>query len=191
MNFRKIAFALAALFVVAAEPAFAAQQMLCSTTASPRRVTNTSSTASPQPAYQLNGRGCALIAQADIGFFVSQGYTAASSDNAAFLVTGALPASGTADIVGPSVPAGAYIQQIVIQNTTANAVTGGVSVGTTANGTDVVVAQACAANCLVFITDATLLKRVFSTTVTTPLHFAPVTSSNTANLTISVLYAYF
>jgi hypothetical protein len=181
--------AFAALF--ATIPADAAQQMLCSNTPNARQVTNYSSTASPQPTYNLNARGCALIAQADIGYFLTQGYTVQSSDNAALFTTGALPASGTADIVGPSIPAGAYLQQIIIQNTTANAVTGGVSIGTTANGTDVVAAQACAANCLVFVTDATLLKRVFSTTTATTLHIAPVTSSNTANLTISFLYAYF
>ena len=132
-----------------------------------------------------------LIAQADIGYFLTQGYIVASSDNSFIFTTGALPASGTTDIVGPAIPPGAYIQQIIWQNTTANAVTGGMSVGTTANGTDVVAAQALAANALVFTTDALLLKRVFSTTASTVLHFAPVTSSNTANLTITILYAYF
>jgi hypothetical protein len=194
MKFSRIVSAVAALAcaaLFAASAADAAQQMLCSNTANARQVTNYSSTATPQPTYNLNARGCALIAQVDIGYFLTQGYTVQSSDNGALFTTGALPASGTTDIVGPSIPPGAYIQQIIIQNTTANAVTGGVSIGTTANGTDVVAAQACAANCLVFVTDATLLKRVFSTTVATPLHIAPVTSSNTANLTFSFLYSYF
>ena len=38
------------------------------------RVVNTSSTAATQPSYVLNSDGCALIAAADIGFFLSQGY---------------------------------------------------------------------------------------------------------------------
>jgi hypothetical protein len=141
--------------------------------------------------YVLNSNGCALIAQADIGYFQSQGYVQNPSQNSAFLITGTLPASGTADIVGPVIPAGAYIQQIIWSNTTANAVTGGMSVGTTANGTDVVAAQALGANALTFTTDALLLKRVFSLTAATTLHFAPVTSSNSAALNITVVYAYF
>jgi len=196
MNIRKSLIAVAlALFALAA-PAQAAQQMMCSPDVAggvqgPRRVVNTASTASPQPAYQLNSLGCAVIAQADVGFFAAQGFSQASSQNTILFTTGTLPASGTADIVGPSIPAGAYIQQIIWNNTTANAVTGGMSVGTTANGTDVVAAQALAANALVFTTDALLLKRVFSLTAATPLHFAPVTSSNTANLTITIIYGYF
>lgn len=141
--------------------------------------------------YTLNSNGCALVAQADIGYFLSQGFLQNSSQTSVFLITGALPASGTADIVGPVIPAGAYIQQIIWSNTTANAVTGGMSVGTTANGTDVVAAQALAANAMTFTTDALLLKRVFSATAATTLHFAPVTSSNSANLNITVVYAYF
>ena len=189
---RNLAFAAAALLGIAlAAPADAAQQYLCSASGSARQVTNIASTASPQPVYSLNAKGCALFAQADVGFFLTQGYTPFSSDNSVFLVTGTLPASGTANIVGPNIPPGAYIQQIIIQNLTGNAVTGGVSVGTTANGTDVVAAQAVGANGLVFVTDATLLKRVFSTTVATTLNFAPVTSSNTASLVITVLIGYF
>ena len=143
-------------------------------------------------AYSLNSAGCTLIGSADVGYFLSQGYTQSSLGGTIIYTTGALPASGTTDIPIPTaVPAGAYIKMIVIQNTTANAVTGGVSIGTTANGTDVVAAQAVAANALVFVTDATLLKRVFSATASTVLHAAPVTSSNTSNLTFSIVYDYF
>lgn len=182
------ALAFAALFNTTAD---AAQQYLCSNVANARQVTNYASTASPQPTYNLNAKGCALIAQADIGYFLTQGFIITSSDNSVIFTTGALPASGTTDIVGPAIPPGAYIQMIVWQNTTANAVTGGMSIGTTANGTDVVAAQALAANALVFTTDALLLKRVFSATTATTLHFAPITSSNTANLTITIVYGYF
>lgn len=179
----------AALF--AAAPADAAQQMLCSNVANARQVTNYASATVPQPTYNLNAKGCSLIAQADIGYFLTQGFIVQSTDNSIIFTTGALPASGTADIVGPVIPPGAYIQTIIWSNTTANAVTGGMSIGTTANGTDVVAAQALAANALVFTTDALLLKRVFSLTAATPLHFAPITSSNTSNITVTIVYGYF
>lgn len=156
-----------------------------------RQIGGTGSQVPSGTLYTLNSNGCALIAQADIGYFQSQGYIQNSSQTSVFLLTGALPASGTTDIVGPVIPAGAYIQQIIWFNSTANAVTGGVSVGTTANGTDVVAAQAVGANAMTFTTDALLLKRVFSTTAATTLHFAPVTSSNSANLTVTVIYGYF
>lgn len=183
----------AASLLAAAPPASAAQLMMCAPDAvaaatGGRRVVNP---ASGGGAYVLNSAGCALVAQADIGYFASQAYTVTSAQNSLIYTTGALPASGTADIVGPSVPAGAYIKMIIWQNTTANAVTGGMSLGTTANGTDIVAAQALAANALVFTTDALLLKRVFSATAGTPLHFAPITSSNTANITITVVYDFF
>lgn len=202
MNIRKHLIAVAALaLALGAAPFFQAeaaspQAYMCqgdvSGASTGARTIGGSGSAVPSGTlYTLNSGGCALIAQADIGYFLSQGFTQGSSQTSTFLITGALPASGTADIVGPVIPAGAYIQQIIWFNTTANAVTGGVSVGTTANGTDVVAAQAVGANALTFTTDALLLKRVFSTTAATTLHFAPVTSSNSANLSITVIYGYF
>lgn len=169
--------------------AYAAQQMLCApdavaTATGARRVVNPNT----NNAYALNSAGCALIAQADIGYFLTQAFTSGPDHGTLIYTTGALPASGTTDIVGPALPAGAYLQQIIIQNTTANAVTGGVSVGSTANGTDIVVATASGANS---VANSTLVKTAFSTTAATPLHFAPVTSSNTANLTITIVYGYF
>jgi len=191
---RHLIFAAAALLAatLAAPQAFAASQVLCApeaagTAAGPKVVVNPNTNVR----YSLNSGGCAIIASGDIGYMLSQGYTPGPSLNTLIYTTGALPASGTGDIVIGAIPAGAYIQQVIVQNTTANAVTGGVSLGTTANGTDIVAAQAVGANALVFVTDATLLKRVFSTTAGTPLHLAPVTSSNTANLTVSIIYGYF
>lgn len=190
MNTRKILLALAALFALAAEPALAASQMLCATAAVPRRVVNTSSTAATQPSYQLNARGCAVIAQADVGFFLTQGFTPGPNENSLFYISG-VQASGTGDLIIGSVPPGAYIQQFIIQNTIAAAVTGGVDIGTTANGVDVASAFAVGSSALTFITDALLLKRVFSLTAATPIHIAAHTGWNGANLTITVVYGYF
>jgi hypothetical protein len=170
-------------------PAFAATQMLCAPDPSgaavgPKRIVNTASTASPQPSYTLNSQGCAVIAQADIGFFLSQGFTAGSSEAQLLFTTGV--ATGTTDFVIGNVPAGYMITEIVFSNSVAAAVTGGISIGTTANGTDVVAAQAVGSLGLTFTTDALTLKRVFSTTVATPLHAAAVTAWNSANVTITV-----
>lgn len=196
INLRRLALAAAAALALFAAPVEAAQINMCSADVAggvqgPHTIGGTTSPVPSGTIYILNGQGCALIAQGDVGYFQSQGFTQASSEQTILFTTGALPASGTTDIVGPVIPAGAYIKQIIWNNTTANAVTGGMSVGTTANGTDVVAAQTLAANALVFTTDALLLKRVFSLTAGTTLHFAPVTSSNTSNITISIMIGYF
>lgn len=177
----------------AALPAAAATQMLCapeqSSGAQVRRVTVTSSTAATQPVYQLNGQGCALINQADIGFFLSQGYTPGSSEATLLYTTGV--ATGTTDFVIGNVPANYYITEIIYSNAVAAAVTGGISIGTTANGTDVVAAQAVGSSALTFTPNASILKQPFSTTVATPLHAAAVTAWNSTNVTITVKMAAF
>lgn len=184
-----LAGALAFAALLSAAPSFAATQFLCApdpsgAAAGPKRVTNTASTASPQPSYTLNNQGCALFAQSDIGFFVSQGFVPSSSELQLLFTTGV--ATGTTDFVIGNVPANYMITEIVMSNAVAAAVTGGVSLGTTANGVDIVAAQAVGSSALVFTTDALTLKRVFSTTVSTPLHAAAVTAWNSTNVTITV-----
>lgn len=196
MTTRKILIAaslvLAAAFLSGA-PAIAATQMLCSPEqavgAQNRRVVVESSTASPQPVYQINGQGCALIAQADIGFFLSRGYTAGSSEGTILFTTGV--ATGTTNFVIGNLPANTYITEIIYSNAVAAAVTGGISIGTTANGTDVVAAQAVGSSALTFTPNASILKQPFSLTAATPLHAAAVTAWNSTNVTITVKYAAF
>lgn len=195
MNTRKILIAGALALFAFAAPAQAAVQMLCTPDVAggvqgPHRIVNTSSTTSPQPAYQLNSAGCGLIAQADIGFFLSQGFTAGSSEGTILFTSGVI-ASGTTDFVIGNLPANTYITEIVYSNAIAAAVTGGISIGTTANGTDVVAAQAVGSSALTFTPNASVLKQVFSTTAATPLHAAAVTSWNGANVTITVKFAAF
>jgi hypothetical protein len=84
------------------------------------------------------------------------------------------------------VPAGYMIEAIAIRNTTANAVTGGIKIGTTSGGTDVVAAQAVGANALVVITDASILLRYFSATLNTTLYLQDVTAWNSASLEVWV-----
>lgn len=87
-----------------------------------------------------------------------------------------------------SIPANCYIDSIFIENTTANAVTGGVRIGTTDGGTDVVIALAVGANAILVIPAATLLKQVFSTSAPQTLYIQTVTLWNSASLTINIIY---
>lgn len=178
----------AVLLASAMPSANAAAQFMCTSPGS-RQVGGSGSQVPSGTLYTLNGRGCALIAQADIGYFASQGYTPGPSGGSFIFTTGV--ATGTTDFVIGSVPAGAAISKIIYSNAVAAAVTGGISVGTTANGTDVVAAQAVGSSALTFTTDALTLKRVFSLTTPTPLHAAAVTAWNSTNVTITVTWEYF
>lgn len=85
-----------------------------------------------------------------------------------------------------SIPPAHAIDKVIVHNTTANAVTGGLRIGTSAAGTDVVVALTVGANALVHITDSALLKRVFSMTASQTLFLEAVTAWNSANLNVYI-----
>lgn len=186
--------ALAASALLSYQPAAQANSLvLCApevsgATAGPRRVTNPGTSGG---SYTLDGSGCAVVStsNSDAAYFISQGFTQSGPLRAIIFNTGV--ATGTTNFIIGSIPAQAFIQDIIFSNSVAAAVTGGISIGTTANGTDVVAAQTCGASCLTFTTDALLLKRPFSLTAATPLHAAAVTAWNSANVTITVLYGYF
>lgn len=186
--FLAAAAAALASFALPSAPAQAANAILCSPMGDnmgSRRITNPNTNVS----YTLDGRGCGLIAIADLGYFRSQGFSSVPGLTSTIFNTGV--ATGTTNFPIGIIPAGAYIQQIIFSNSVAAAVTGGISIGSTASGTDVVAAQACGASCLTFTTDALTLKRVFSLTAPTTLHAAAVTAWNSANVTITVVYGYF
>jgi len=84
------------------------------------------------------------------------------------------------------VPAGHQIEHIAFFNTTANAVSGGVKIGQTNGGTEVVAAQAVGANALGTVAGADVLKRVFSTTAATTLYVQAVTSWASANVQFKI-----
>jgi hypothetical protein len=190
-----VALAAVALAVVAPpREAKAAATVLCSPSPmeqlAARTIGGVGSQVPSQSLYTLNGQGCAVIQQADIGYFVSQGFTAGPPFGTNVLFTTGTW-TGTTSFQAGTLPPGTYIQQVIFANSTANAVTGGIAVGTTSGAADVVAAQSCGANCLVFVTDATLLKRVFSTTAAQPIFISPVTAGNNANVTVTVVYGYF
>jgi hypothetical protein len=140
-------------------------------------------------AYQLDNQGCAVIAQADMGDAAASGLTQSSALRSFVFTTGVL--TGTTSIALPSLPASAYIREIIVDNSTANAVTGGIDIGTTAGAADVVSALTCGANCLTFVGDVALLKRVFSKTAQQALFILGHTAGNSANLNVTIVFGYF
>lgn len=80
------------------------------------------------------------------------------------------------------VPAGYRISSIDIVNGTANAVTGGVDIGTSAGADDIVAAVAVGANATVHPTP---LKRLFAAQQT--VHVSAATAWNSASLTVIVM----
>jgi hypothetical protein len=190
----KIALAALALLSFAA-PANAASIWMCQgdvsgATTGTRTIGGTLSPVPSGSIYVLNGQGCALVAQGDVGYFQSQGFTQGSPYAVAAFTTGVLTGTTAVQFL-PSLPAGAIIRDIVVSNTTANAVTGGIDIGTTSGGADIVSALTCAASCLTFVADSALLKRVFSLTAQQAIFVVGHTSGNSANLTITISYQYF
>jgi hypothetical protein len=118
-------------------------------------------------AYSLDNQGCAVIALADIGDAAAGGLTQSGPVRAIVYNTGI--STGTTDIVIGTLPASSYVHNIIVSNSVAAAVTGGIAFGTTANGTDIVTALASA----------------------TPVHAAAVTAWNSTNCTITILYSFY
>lgn len=112
------------------------------------------------------------------------------------MATKTLKAVGENNIVGIAaqttndtvvIPAGYAIQSITVNNTTANAVTGGLKIGTTDGGTDVVVALATGANAILGIPDATILLKYFSTASPQTLYLNAVVAWNSASLDTNII----
>lgn len=136
--------------------------------------------------YSLDNRGCVVARASDQGDFRAAGFSNQYATRQ-IAVTGITAQDFTSIVLPPS----AVILQVVVQNTTANAVTGGVKIGTTAGGTDVVTALTCGASCLTFVADSALSKRVFSATATQALSIDAVTGWNSASLNVTVFYGFF
>jgi hypothetical protein len=191
MRFAK--FALAAALALAPLPAFAAASLqvthafLCAPEVSggatgPRLVVNTASTATPQPSYQLNSAGCALIASADVGFFLAQGYT--TGTNEGVQQQNAITANLTAGTSQLILPAYGFIKYIVIEETAGNAITGGVNIG------DAGLAVGANANVVIVPTNLTGSANTGVPTADTIL-IAAVTAFNSASINVTVIFGYF
>lgn len=81
-------------------------------------------------------------------------------------------------------PAGVMIRRIYFRNRTANAVTGGIRIGTSAGGTQVVTAQAIAANAIVSVLPTIENYQAAAQT----LFVEAVTSWNSAQVDVNVTY---
>ncbi len=203
---RSLLFAVAA-FAAAALPqsAFAtasvqvSKQVLCRPESSvgtpgPSYVTNP---ATGGGSYVLNNQGCALMVQGDWAYFQSQGYQAAGGGSLGQIFAGPFTAQ-TTTANSPTLPANAYIEAIIVQEVSGNAVTGGLDIGV-AGSSDATIASAfaIAANCVCALTDAALLKKVFPTSGTTgpaaqQIFFNAHTNwSDSASIYVTILYRYF
>ena len=81
-------------------------------------------------------------------------------------------------------PAGVMLRRIYFRNRTANAVTGGIRIGTSAAGTQVVTAQAIAANAIVSVLPTIENYQAAAQT----LHIEAVTNWNNADVDVLVTY---
>jgi hypothetical protein len=199
MRFAK--FALAAALALAPLPLNAAASLqvthafLCAPEVSggatgPRLVVNTSSSATPQPSYQLNSAGCALIASADVGFFLAQGYTTGTNEGVQQqnAITANLVA-GTSQLI---LPAYGFIKYIVIEETAGNAITGGVNIGDAGSATRFGSAVAVGANANVVVVPTNLTgSGNTGVPAADTILIAAVTSFNSASINVTVIFGYF
>lgn len=182
------ALALGALVLPAAQPAHAdARVVVCSAPAAganvgSRRIVNPNTTT----AYVLNAQGCAAVSSADYGWFLSQGFTPGAN-----LFAVSKTGITAQDFTSLALPAGAYIQGVIVRETAGHNMVGGMKIGTTAGGTDIATGVTVASSGLVSLTDVSLLKRVFSATATQKVSIDANSSWNGASVDVTVLYSLF
>lgn len=87
------------------------------------------------------------------------------------------------------VPKNYGILAIFYQEKNAAAVTGGIKIGTTDGGTDVVSAQAVGASDIGKIADSALAKSFFSRSANTTLYLQDVSSWNSAKIDVDIMLA--
>src|SRR5260370_2359397 len=140
----------------------AAQVVLCGSASEGNSSTRQINLLNVSQSYSADSQGCVVAnGLADVAIFRGAGYTEPGKHRTILFATGV--ATGTTSFLVGTLPAGAYIEQIIYVNTTANAA-GNISFGSTSGGADVVTAAACGANCLSRTTDALTLQTVFSAT---------------------------
>ena len=136
--------------------------------------------------YTLDGQGRLLAAEADAAWLFSQ---VPSRQYRLRLVSGVIASSTSS--VGLGLPASMYIEGLIFQNLNANAITGGVNVGSSVGAADIVSALAVAGNALIVVADALILKRAFSAVAPTSLFVSAGGSWNGASLNIKTVLRPF
>lgn len=159
--------------------------------AGPRRITNTSSTATAPPTYTLNSDGCALIASGDVGWFLSQGF--AYGPNIFTLIQTGMTASTTASTSTITLPAYAVIQNVILTETAGHSITGGIDLGDSAGATTYASAVALGANATVVIADSALTRLLANSGVpiADQVLVACHTSCNSGSVNITILWSYW
>ena len=158
-------------------------------TAGPRLITNTSSTASPQPSYQTNSQGCALVATPDVGFFLSQGYT--FGVNEGVQIQNAITATTTGTTSTIVLPAYGFIKYIVIEETAGGSITGGVSVGDSGSATRFASAVAVSANANTVVVPTALTGSANTGVPAADTVLVAGTFAGGASLNVTVIFGYF
>jgi hypothetical protein len=158
-------------------------------TAGPRLVTNTSSSATPQPSYQLNSQGCGLIATADVGFFLSQGYTFGTNEGVQ--IQNAITATTTGTTSQLSLPAYGFVKYIVIEETAGGSITGGVNIGDSGSATRFASAVAVSANANTVIVPTALTGSANTGVPAADTILIAGTFAGGASLNITVIFGYF
>jgi len=119
----------------------------------------TGSAVPSQALYVQNAEGCAAVAAADVGYFRSQGWY--PGPNLFSVTTTGITAQTTA-ANSPVLPAGAFIEGIVIKETAGQAVTGGLDIGIAGSSDQTIVAAfAVPANATIAVTPSSILRFTF------------------------------
>lgn len=179
----------------AAASTFSSKAQMCAPdkaggTKGPAFVTNPNTSVN----YSLDSRGCAIMALADAQYFQTQGFTQGAGTFAIF--AGPYTAQSTT-ANSPTLPANAIIDDIVVQETAGNALTGGLDVGVAGSSDATIVsAYAVGANGVIAVPSASILKRVFPTSGTTgpaaqQVFFNAHTSWNSGKIYVTITYHYF
>ncbi len=174
------------LAVPISQPADAAQQYWCRSAAAgaaagPGRWTAPASGTT----YSLNNAGCAFLAPADVPDGQAAGFNVRSQIFAAV-------ANRFVAATSITIPGGTYIDRIIVQETSGGAITGGLKIGTTSGGTEVMSGFVCAASCLTWAPDASISTRIFAATTPVTLFMGAGTNFNSGpQITVTVMYAYW
>lgn len=135
-------------------------------------------------AYSTDARGCALISATDVADFRAMGYLLESPYQT--VVAKGLTAASTVVL-----PPSTFIQQIIVEEDSGGTMTGGIRIGTQANGTEVMLATAVAANSLATVEDTSMGTRAFSRTLPQTLHISSSGSFGYGQVNVTVVYGFF
>lgn len=178
------AFAAAALALLPAKNVEAAQINMCQRVA-PGAASGPGQWVAPgsNTTYRLNNQGCGLISPTDVADAAAAGLSPRSQIFSAVVT---LSAAGTLQL-----PPGAYIDRIIVQETSGASITGGLKIGTASGGTQVASALLCGTSCLVWVPDASLSTRIFASTAAQTLFIDAVSSWNSARANVTVMYGFW